>query len=123
MAWCLAKIILLFDPSRSSIPPPSDVDKTLQAYFKLAQNLTTTQAEENSDELLLQIPSFEVWADLAMDAGIPKVVLDVIRLLAVPNPTNRPSALQALQSPEYKALQKAAAAYGNWDALLRSGIR
>ncbi|KUJ07410.1 kinase-like protein [Mollisia scopiformis] len=113
MAWCLAKIILLFDPSCSSIPPPSDVDKTLQAYFELAQNLTTTQAEEDSDELLLQIPSFEVWADLAMDAGIPKVVLDVIRLLAVPNPTNRPSALQALQSPEYKALQKAAAAYGN----------
>jgi hypothetical protein len=113
MAWCLAKIILLFDPSCSSIPPPSDVDKTLQAYFKLAQNLTTTQAEEDSDELLLQIPSFEVWADLAMDAGIPKVVLDVIRLLAVPNPTNRPSALQALQSPEYKALQKAAAVYGN----------
>jgi len=111
MAWCLAKIILLFDPSCSSIPPPSDVDKTLQAYFKLAQNLTTTQADEDSDELLLQIPSFEVWADLAMDAGIPKVVLDVIRLLAVPNPTNRPSALQALQSPEYKALQKAAAAY------------
>ncbi|PMD55020.1 uncharacterized protein K444DRAFT_696373 [Hyaloscypha bicolor E] len=113
MAWCLAKIILLFDPSCSSIPPPSDADKTLQAYFKLAQNLTTTQAEEDSDELLLQIPSFEVWADLAMDAGIPKVVLDIIRLLAVPNPTNRPSALQALQSPEYKALQKAAAAYGN----------
>ncbi|KAI9046874.1 hypothetical protein LZ554_008952 [Drepanopeziza brunnea f. sp. 'monogermtubi'] len=111
MAWCLAKIILLFDPSCSSIPPPSDVDRTLQAYFKLAQNLTKTQAEENSDELLLQIPSFEVWADLAMDVGIPKVVLDVIRLLAIPDPTNRPSALQALQSPEYKALQKAAAAY------------
>lgn len=50
MAWCLAKIILLFDPSCNSIPPPSDVDKTLQAHFKLAQNLTTTQAEENSDE-------------------------------------------------------------------------
>ena len=57
----------------------------------------------------MQIPPFEV----AMDAGIPKVVLEVIRLLAVPNPTNRPSALQALQSPEYKALQKAAAVYGN----------
>jgi hypothetical protein len=112
MAWCLAKIILLFDPSCTSIPPPpSNVDKSLQAYFKLAQNLTKTQAEEDSDELLLQIPSFEVWADLAIDAGIPKVVLDVIRLLAVPNPTNRPSALQALQSPEYKALQKAAAVY------------
>ncbi|KAH9224447.1 kinase-like domain-containing protein [Leptodontidium sp. 2 PMI_412] len=123
MAWCLAKIILLFDPSCNSIPPPSDVDKTLQAYFKLAQNLTKTQAEENSDELLLQIPSFEVWADLAMDVGIPKVVLDVIRLLAVPNPTNRPSALQALQSPEYKTLQKAAAEYGNQDALSGSGIR
>ncbi|KAF7871645.1 hypothetical protein EAF04_003752 [Stromatinia cepivora] len=111
MAWCLAKIILLFDTSCISIPP-SDIDKTLQAYFKLAQNLTITLAED-SDELLLQIPSFEVWANLAMDVGIPKVVLDVLRLLAVPNPENRPSALQALQSPEYKALQKAAAAYGN----------
>ncbi|KAL2072517.1 hypothetical protein VTL71DRAFT_11860 [Oculimacula yallundae] len=113
MAWCLAKIILLFDSSCSSIPPPSDADKTLRAYFKLAQNLTTTQAEEDSNESLLQIPSFEVWANLAMNAGIPKVVLDIIRLLAVPNPTKRPSALQALQSPEYKALQEAAASYGN----------
>jgi len=107
--------MLLFDPSCSSIPPPSAADKNLQDYFKLAQNLTITQAEENSDELLLQIPSFEVWADLAMDAGIPKVVLDVIRLLAVPNPKNRPSALEALQSLEYKALQKAAATYGIGD--------
>ncbi|TVY18848.1 Cyclin-dependent kinase 20, partial [Lachnellula arida] len=123
MAWCLAKIILLFDPSCSSIPPPSVADKSLQAYFKLAQNLITTQAKEDSDELLFQIPSFEVWADLAMDAGIPKAVLDVIRLLAVPDPTNRPSARQALQSPEYKALQKSAATYGTWDALLKSSIR
>ncbi|CZT03806.1 uncharacterized protein RCO7_07568 [Rhynchosporium graminicola] len=123
MAWCLAKIILLFDPSCSSIPPPSDADKTLQAYLKLAQNLTKTQAGEDSDELLLQIPPFEVWADLAADAGIPKVVLDMIRLLAIPNPRNRPSALQALQSPEYKALQEAAAAYHNQVALLRSDIR
>lgn len=98
--------MLLFDPSCSSIP--SVVDKSLQAYFKLAQNLTITQAKEDSDDLLLQIPSFEVWADLAIDAGIPKVVPDFIRLLAVLNPTNRPSALQALQSPEYIALQKAA---------------
>ncbi|CZT49051.1 uncharacterized protein RSE6_09833 [Rhynchosporium secalis] len=123
MAWCLAKIILLFDPSCSSIPPPSDADKTLQAYLKLAQNLTKTYAGEDSDELLLQIPPFEVWADLAADAGIPKVVLDMIRLLAIPNPRNRPSALQALQSPEYKALQEAAAAYHNQVALLRSDIR
>lgn len=111
MAWCLAKIILLFDPSCSLIPPPSDVDKILQTNFRLVQNLAITQAED-SDELLLQIPPFEVWADLAMDAGIPKVVIDVICLLAVPDPTMRPSALQALQSPEYVALQKAAAAYG-----------
>ena len=111
MAWCLAKIMLLFDSTCSSIPPPSDVDKSLQAYFKLAQNLTVTQAKEDLDELLLQIPSFDLWADLAMDAGVPKVVLDVIRLLAVPNPASRPSALQALQSPEYKALQKAGALY------------
>jgi hypothetical protein len=113
MAWCLAKIMLLFDPFCNSIPPPSDIDKTLQTYFELARNLMITQAEEDSDELLLQIPSFEVWADLAIDAGIPKVVLDVIRLLAVPNPTMRPSALEALQSSEYKALQEAATAYGN----------
>ncbi|CZT08249.1 uncharacterized protein RAG0_13405 [Rhynchosporium agropyri] len=123
MAWCLAKIILLFDPSCSWIPPPSDADKTLQAYLKLAQNLTKTQAGEDSDELLLQIPPFGVWADLAADAGIPKVVLDMIRLLAIPNPRNRPSALQALQSPEYKALQEAAAAYHHQVALLRSDIR
>ena len=76
---------------------------------KLKKEDITTQAEEHSDELLLQNPSFEV----AMDAGIPKVVLEVVQLLAVPNPTDRPSAPQALQSPEYKALQKAAAAYGN----------
>lgn len=110
MAWCLAKIILLFDPSCSSIPrPPPDVDENLHTYFKLAQNLAKTLAKEDSDELLLQIPSFEAWAGLAMDAGIPKVVIDVIRLLAIPDPSNRPSARQALQSPEYKALQTAAA--------------
>jgi hypothetical protein len=121
MAWCLAKIMLLFDPYSDSIPPPSDLDESLQAHFKFAQCLTIT-TKKDSDHLLLQIPSFELWADIAMDIGIPKVVLDVIRLLAVPNPTNRPSALQALQSPEYKALQEAAAAYGNKDALLTSGL-
>ncbi|TVY57777.1 hypothetical protein LCER1_G000921, partial [Lachnellula cervina] len=72
MEWCLAKIMLLFDPSCSSIPPPSVADKSLQADFKLAQKFTTSQAKDESDELLLQIPSFDVWADLAMDAGIPK---------------------------------------------------
>jgi hypothetical protein len=77
----------------------------------VAQSLTITAANENSAELLMQIPSFEMWTDLALDAGIPKAVLDVLRLLAVPNPTNRSSALQALQSPEYKTLQDAAAAY------------
>ncbi|KAK0113231.1 hypothetical protein ONS95_014926 [Cadophora gregata] len=104
--------MLLFDPSHRLIPPPYDIDKTLQSHFKLAQNLTRTQANEDSDELLLQIPSFEVWANLALDAGIPKTVLDVIRLLAVPNPTSRPSAMEALQSSEYKALQDAAAKAG-----------
>lgn len=113
MAWCLAKIILLFDPSCSSIPPPCDANENLQTYFKLAQNLTTTRAQEDSNELLLQIPSFEVWADLALDAGVPNVVLDVLRILAIPSPIKRPWALQALQSPEYKALQKVAAAYRN----------
>ncbi|EHL01532.1 hypothetical protein M7I_2414 [Glarea lozoyensis 74030] len=110
IAWCLAKIMLLFDPFCSSISPPSDIDKALQDSFKLAQILTITKDNEDSDELLLQIPSFEMWADLARDAGVPKAVLDVIHLLAVPNPTKRPSAFPALQSPEYKVLQKAAAA-------------
>jgi hypothetical protein len=112
MAWCLAKIMLLFDPSCSLIPPPpSDVDERLHDYYKLAMALTITTRPGDSDELLLQIPSFEDWVELAIDIGIPKVVLDVIRLLAVPNPTERPSALQALESSEYKALQDAAAAF------------
>jgi hypothetical protein len=57
----------------------------------------------------LQGPSFGRWADLAIDLGVPKVVLDIVRLFTVPNPTDRPSALQALQSTEYKALQEVAA--------------
>lgn len=113
MAWCLAKIILLFDPSCSSIPPPPpDADQTLQTHFKLAQELTKARLSDDSDEALFQTPSFEVWADIAQEVGIPKEALDMIRVLAVPNPTERPSALQALQSPEYEGLQKAAAAYG-----------
>jgi hypothetical protein len=114
MAWCLAKILLLFDPSCSSTPPPpSDVDERLHDYFKLAIALTSTTRPGSSDELLLQIPSFEDWVELAIDIGIPKAVLDVIRLLDVPNPTERPSARQALASLEYEALQDAAAAYKN----------
>jgi hypothetical protein len=93
-----------FDPSCSLIsPPPSNVDERLHDYFNLAKVLTITPPPGTSNELLLQIHSFEDWVELAMDNGIPKVVLDVIRLLAVVKPTERPSALQALESREYKA--------------------
>jgi hypothetical protein len=112
MAWCLAKIMLLFEPSCSLIPPPpSDADERLHNYFKLAMALTITTRPGTSDELLLQIPSLEDWIELVINIGISKVVLDVIRLLAVPNPAERPSALQALESSEYKALQATATAF------------
>lgn len=59
-------------------------------------------------ELILQTPPFELWAGLALDQGVPREVLDMIRLLAVPDPEKRPSALQALASREFRALQPAA---------------
>lgn len=112
MSWCLAKITMLVDPYCFSIPPPHELDESLQADFQFARTLTTA-TKDDSDELLLQIPTFEIWADLAISAGIPKVVVDVIRLLAVPDPMKRPSALEALRSLEYADLQKAAMAHGS----------
>lgn len=104
---------MLFDPSCSLIPPPHELDESLKADFELAKTLTTA-TKDDSDELLLQIPTFEMWAELAVNtAGIPKVVVDVIRLFAVPDPEKRPSALEAFRSPEYMALQKAAMVHGN----------
>lgn len=112
MSWCLAKIMLLFDQSHSLIPPPSNVDKNLQKYFRFARELTGTTRGINGKELILQIPPFEEWARLALQEGVPKAVLDVIRSMAVLSPTKRPSALQVLTSREFKALEGAAATYG-----------
>lgn len=111
MAWCLAKTMLLFDPDGSLIPAPYDDNKDVRTYFEMAQRLTRTTANENSDNLLLQIPPFEVWAELAEEAGIAKEVLNIIRLMAVVDPERRPLALQVLRSPEYDALQRAATKY------------
>lgn len=87
------------------------VDGQYQQWFDSAKKLMLTPSVENPTEAMLQTPPYEVWAEWALDVGVPKVVLDVIRLLAVVDPAKRPSALQALASPEYRALQDAAAAY------------
>lgn len=87
------------------------VDGQYQQWFDSAKKLMLTPSVDDPKEAMLQTPPYEVWAEWALDVGVPKVVLDVIRLLAVVDRAQRPSALQALASPEYKALQDTAAAY------------
>ncbi len=114
MSWCLAKTMCLFDPNGSMTPPPPPLrtgDGYYQQWFDAAKKLMLTPSVDDPKEAMLQTLPYEVWAECALDVGVPKVVLDVIRLLAVVDPAKRPSALQALASPEYRALQDAAAAY------------
>ncbi|KAL1858836.1 hypothetical protein Daus18300_009834 [Diaporthe australafricana] len=108
MTWCLAKIMRLFDPDATMAPPPADAPEELHMCFRWARQLVVAPRKENPEELILQTPSYELWSELAVEEGVPKEVLDMIRLLAVPNPEKRPSALQALASREFRALKSAA---------------
>ena len=111
MSWCLAKVMRLFDPNGSMAPPPSTVDGYHQQCFDWATQLVLALSRDDPRELMLLTPPYDMWAECALDGGVPKVVLDIIHLMAVVDPIKRPSALQVLTSPEYKALQDTAATY------------
>lgn len=108
MTWCLAKIMRLFDRDAIMAPPPADAPQELHRCFQWARQLVVAPRQDDPEELFLQTPSYELWAELALEQGVPKEVLDMIRFLAVPNPEKRPSALQALASGEFRALKVAA---------------
>ena len=101
----------LFDPNGSMAPPLRTVDGYYQQCFDWAKQLVLAPSSDDPKELMLLTPPYEMWAECALDGGVPKVVLDIIRLMAVVDLTKRPSALQALASPEYNALRDAAATY------------
>lgn len=108
MTWCLAKIMRLFDREAMLAPPPADAPQDLHKCFQWARQLVVAPRQDDPEELILQTPSYELWAELALEHGVPKEVLDMIRFLAVPDPDKRPSALQALASSEFRALKSAA---------------
>lgn len=108
MTWCLAKIMRLFDRDAMLAPPPDDAPQDLHKCFQWARQLVTAPRQDDPEELILQTPSYELWAEIALEQGVPKEVLDMIRLLAVHDPEKRPSALQALASREFRALKSAA---------------
>lgn len=107
MTWCLAKIIRLFGSDAAMAPPPHAPDD-VHKCFKWAKQLVAAPRKDNPEESILQTPPFELWAELALEQGVPKEVLDMIPFLAVPDPEKRPSAIQALTSREFKALKSAA---------------
>lgn len=98
----------LFDHDAVLAPPPADAPQDLHKSFQWARQLVVAPRQDDPEELILQTPSYELWAELALEQGVPKEVLDMIRYLAVPDPEKRPSALQALASGEFRALKSAA---------------
>jgi serine/threonine protein kinase len=111
MSWSLAKIMCLFGPDRL-IPPPPEADEASQRCFEWAKQLVVAKSGDRPDELILGTPPYEAWAECARDAGIPREVLDVVGLMAVVDPSERPSASQVLASSKFQALQDAAARHG-----------
>lgn len=108
MTWCLAKIMRLFDRDAMLAPPPASAPQELHRCFQWASKLVVAPRPNDPEELILQTPSYELWAGIALEQGVPKEVLDMIRFLAVLDPGKRPSALDALASREFKALKSAA---------------
>ena len=100
----------LFDPN-GLMAPPRTVDGYYQQCYDWAKQLVLAPSSDDPKELMLLTPPYEMWAECALDGGVPKEMIDIIRLMAVVDPTKRPSALQVLASPEYKALQDAAVTY------------
>ncbi|KAI2033761.1 hypothetical protein LOZ03_006724 [Ophidiomyces ophidiicola] len=111
MIWCLAKLMRLFATENNPIVPPSSTaSKDLQLSFEYAKKLVSAARADNPKQYILDTPGFDEWAAAAEAADlIPKVVLDMIRFLAILDPANRPTAAQALVSNEFKALEAAAA--------------
>ncbi|KAI1977064.1 hypothetical protein LOZ53_006453 [Ophidiomyces ophidiicola] len=111
MIWCLAKLMRLFATENNPIVPPSSTaSKDLQLSFEYAKKLVSAARPDNPKQYILDTPGFDEWAAAAEAADlIPKVVLDMIRFLAILDPANRPTAAQALVSNEFKALEAAAA--------------
>lgn len=93
MTWCLAKIMCLFDRDAILAPPPAEAPQELHKCFQWARQLVTAPRQDDPAELILQTPSHELWAEIALEEGVPKEVLDMIRFLAVLDPQKRPSAL------------------------------
>lgn len=108
MTWCLAKIMRLFDRDATLVPPPADAPQDLHRCFQWARQLVVAPRQDHPGELILQTPSYELWAGVALGQGVPREVLDMIRFLAVPDPEERPSALEAPASREFRALKSAA---------------
>lgn len=107
MTWCLAKIMRLFDRDAVLAPPPANAPD-LHKCFQWARQLVVAPRQNDPEELILQTPSYELWAGIALEQGVPREVLDMIRFLAVLDPEKRPSALDALASREFRALKSAA---------------
>lgn len=95
--WCIAKLMRLF-PSWT-IPPLEDENR--QNEFNLAKTL--------NEQTLQQLNQISVLEDEMLKVDMPTELRDLLQLMLVVNPDERPSATHVLASKEFLALDKALA--------------
>ena len=101
--WSVAKLMKLFPKWKCS--PPDH--KAYRGVFELAEMLIVEPDPEHPEQPLVKAQPLEEEMQIL---GMDPVVMDLLRYLLNVDPRPRPSAAEALESKQYRALQDAAAA-------------
>ncbi|KAF2254518.1 kinase-like protein [Trematosphaeria pertusa] len=95
--WAMAKLLRLFP--RSVTVHPTDFD--YKDYFKIAQLIERSGYSDSTEQKCFETLSFE---EELGKMDIPPALSDFFRYLLVVNHERRPTAIEALRSPEFQRL-------------------
>ena len=99
-SWCIAKLMKLF-PGWTGPPIDEEVN---QLMFNLGITLAKEPDPENLEEMVVKVSSLD---DEMRTMEIQPELKDFLRRLFIVDPDARPSAVEALESKEYSALERA----------------
>lgn len=98
-SWCMAKLKLLFPNWR--IPTADEVNgPILQTNVKYALLFS-----EDKDKEIQELQAFSPFDEETRKIDMPEQLRDLLRLMLVVNPDERPSASTVLASKEFQAFQ------------------